>query len=355
MFTKIKFENFRGFKQLELNELAPITLISGKNNSGKSSILEGLFLFIDHTSLESFPKINSFRAMPVAPNSTKLWESFFYMQNVESAIGIEAEYNNKNATLTYTKDESFIPVGTNMHPEIINQFVSAAKSDYTLRFDFHNDDYLEEGHFSISNAGQMINIKTNRENNFVEPMPHTQFINNFLEAHDNTIVEWFGKLELQGEKQQVVDALKIIEPSLTDIITLSIDGFTQLYGKVNGSLLPLKLAGDGINRLLYQVLAIMSCKDSIILIDEIESGFHYSTFNNLWEVITQTAIKNNCQIVATTHSFECISAALETVEKNNLSDKFCYYRLEKEKGICKANYFPVEILRYAIDSKMEVR
>ena len=43
-----------------------------------------------------------------------------------------------------------------------------------------------------------------------------------------------------------------------------------------------------------------------ILIDEIETGFHYSMFDKLWEVIATTAKKNNCQIIATTHIYECM-------------------------------------------------
>lgn len=62
-------ENFRGFKEIELSELKPITLISGKNNTGKSSILEGIFLFLDHISPDCFSKINYFRGTTIPNNS----------------------------------------------------------------------------------------------------------------------------------------------------------------------------------------------------------------------------------------------------------------------------------------------
>ncbi len=57
MIENIKLENFRGFKEIELTDLRRISLISGKNNSGKSSVLEGVFLFLDHLAPESFVKI----------------------------------------------------------------------------------------------------------------------------------------------------------------------------------------------------------------------------------------------------------------------------------------------------------
>ncbi|MDS1032820.1 AAA family ATPase [Porphyromonadaceae sp. NP-X] len=43
--NKIGFENFRVFKDKSLFELAPITVLTGANNSGKSTVIKGLKLF----------------------------------------------------------------------------------------------------------------------------------------------------------------------------------------------------------------------------------------------------------------------------------------------------------------------
>ncbi len=45
MYTSFKIENFRGFDHLELDDLARINLIAGKNNVGKTSVLESLFIY----------------------------------------------------------------------------------------------------------------------------------------------------------------------------------------------------------------------------------------------------------------------------------------------------------------------
>lgn len=44
MYTSFKISNFRGFRQLELNDLGRINLITGKNNVGKTSLLEQIIL-----------------------------------------------------------------------------------------------------------------------------------------------------------------------------------------------------------------------------------------------------------------------------------------------------------------------
>ena len=45
MYTKLELSNFRGFKELVI-DLKPITLIAGKYNTGKTSILESIFYFM---------------------------------------------------------------------------------------------------------------------------------------------------------------------------------------------------------------------------------------------------------------------------------------------------------------------
>ena len=44
MLTQIKITGYRLFDHLELSELAPINLIAGQNNAGKTSLLEAIFL-----------------------------------------------------------------------------------------------------------------------------------------------------------------------------------------------------------------------------------------------------------------------------------------------------------------------
>ena len=42
-YEQLKIENFRGIKSLEINDLARINLFVGKNNCGKTSVLEAAF------------------------------------------------------------------------------------------------------------------------------------------------------------------------------------------------------------------------------------------------------------------------------------------------------------------------
>ena len=63
MIERIVLENFRGIKRLELIDLKPITLISGKNNAGKSSVLEGYSFFLTILHLNRSQRLIDFAAL----------------------------------------------------------------------------------------------------------------------------------------------------------------------------------------------------------------------------------------------------------------------------------------------------
>ena len=70
--------------------------------------------------------------------------------------------------------------------------------------------------------------------------------------------------------------------------------------------LPLRSMGDGINRILTIILAMVNCENGYLLIDEFENGLHYSVQEKLWEIIFYLAERLNIQVFATTHSNDAI-------------------------------------------------
>lgn len=355
MIENLSFKNFRGIKNITFTDLKQITLISGKNNSGKSSVLEGVFLFFDHISPDSFVKLSRFRGMAISTEPTVIWNPLFFGLNTKDTIKISMTLDCVETELDYSLDDSFVPSDPKRVPQdIYNQFVSSVKSTHALKFNFSCGDYLEEGHFIAGASGVFRNLSTNK-NNQIRALPYTQFINSSIVNNDGVIAEWFGKIELEGKKNQVIEALKTIDSSITDISVIAMQGQVQLYAKMDNRLLPLKLAGDGVNKLLFIILSIISNPNSVILIDEIETGFHYSMYPKLWEIVSGVARMNNCQIIATTHSYECIEGAIDGIQSAGMSDDFCYYRIERKETESKVFRYSSDLIRSALDFSLEVR
>ncbi len=59
MITELTMENFRGFSSLELKDLKRVNVVVGQNNSGKTSLLEGILLLCEPTRIHELA--NSFR------------------------------------------------------------------------------------------------------------------------------------------------------------------------------------------------------------------------------------------------------------------------------------------------------
>ena len=357
MLSNLLIENFRGIQELSINDMRRLVLLSGNNNVGKSSVLEAVFFMMDHLSPESFNRMNGFRGLSIPTDGVSLWEPLFYQMNPDNAIRIQAKRGEDTLTLTYVKDDSYIPaVNGGIPKNVAGSFQSFAKRNYTLRFDFKAEgsvDYTESGHYTTSENGILREIADDDGDKQLMQLTYTSFINNNFVRTDRAILDRMGKAEINGEKEKIIGFLQRIDPSISDIVTLSINGTPQLYINTNKKLLPVQFSGDGINKLLYIVLSIMDAKNGILLVDEIDTGFHYSMFEDLWKIVSDVSRDYDCQVIATTHSYENIVGATKGVKDN--PEDFSFYRLGYEKGELKSYRSSYDLLKSALRSDMEVR
>ena len=357
MLKNLDIENFRGIKSLKIKDMRRIVLLSGKNNVGKSSILEAIFFIMDHLSPDSFNRMNSFRGMSIFANDPSAWEPLFYQMNPGHDIQIRLERRADTLALRYSKDDSYIPAQSNELPQnIASSFRSSAQRSYTLRFDFNiqgSDEYSETGHFSISENGLLRELADKKQGEQLLQLTYTIFLNNGLVRSDRSVPDRMGRAEMDGRKGEVIDCLKLIDSSVSDIVTLSVNGIPQLFVRTADGLLPVQFSGDGINKLLQIVLSIMDARDGIVLIDEVDTGFHYSMYPALWEIISRISKDCNCQVVATTHSYENILAAVEGIK--DCAEDFAYYRLGYDDRELKSYRYNYDLLKSAFRSNMEIR
>lgn len=357
MISSLNIESFRGIRKLEIKDMRRLVLLSGNNNVGKSTVLEALFFMMDHLSPDSFNHMNAFRGLSIPANGVSLWEPLFYQMDPNNSIRIQAVRGDDTLSLSYSKDESYIPALKGGIPKnVVGSFQSSAKNYYTLRFDFHisgSSDYSEIGHFTTSENGTLREIANDNSDRQLVQLTYTSFVNNYYVRTDRAILDRMGKAEINGEKSNIIDFLRRIDASINDIVTLSVNGIPQLFINTNNKLLPIQFSGDGINKLLYIVLSIMDAKNGLLLIDEIDTGFHYSMYKDLWKIVSDVSLEYNCQVIASTHSYENIVGAVEGVKDH--TEDFSFYRIGYEKDDLKSFRYSYDLLKSAIRSDMEVR
>ena len=116
----------------------------------------------------------------------------------------------------------------------------------------------------------------------------------------------------------------------------------------------LKSLGDGITRLFAAGLALANSRDGFLIVDEAENGIHYSVQRDFWHMVLQAAHQHNVQVLATTHSSDCVRgfarAAAEIDEAEGV-----YIRLDRDGDQVRAVEYTEEELQTVAEQGIEVR
>ena len=117
---------------------------------------------------------------------------------------------------------------------------------------------------------------------------------------------------LTPEEDTLLGALRMIEPGIERIATIGaarrrLGGYPRggVAVKLAGQRVPIGSLGDGIWRLLGIALALVRARGGVLLVDEIDTGLHYSVLEKMWRLVHETANRLDVQVFATTHSRDC--------------------------------------------------
>ena len=173
----------------------------------------------------------------------------------------------------------------------------------------------------------------------------------------------FDRLALTPLEKYIIKALQIIEPRiealnyLKDDVILSSSRRDERVPVVvlrdSAKRYRLSSMGDGINRVLTIILALLNCKDGILLIDEFENGLHHSVQSQLWKIIFELSAELNIQVFATTHSEDAIKSFSENAQADQNGK---IIRLEsRNNSIRVVEYQEKEELVYIGQNDIEIR
>jgi len=362
MYNSFRIENFRCFKSLELEEIKSVNLIGGKNNSGKTVILEALFLHGGAYNPDLTLRINTFRGFGVVDVDFKNlevspWDSMFHNFDNTKEISLDATF----------KDLNFRQV----HFRVIRDRNELLQIENLIsKFDPGEKDFnLAPG---LAEVLEVESVEQDQEETFymifdqkgkrIRPYPKSLpfpivFEHCKLSASTELkeLSERFSSLQIDKQENVLINALKTIEPRLKDITVVQLGKEGFLFGDIGAKKrVPLHLMGAGMVNLANYVLAIWSASNGVVLIDELENGFHHSVLPDVWKIIKKTAKKFNTQVFVATHSFENIMAAHNTFSKDKKYD-FKFYRIEQGKLESRAVGYSQTTLELAIKNKFEVR
>ena len=332
MYNSFRVKNFRCFKDLQLNDLGRVNLIAGKNNTGKTALLEAMYLLSEPLSAQVLFDLQKVRGL--APPNRDLrtyWGQFFF--NMNSTVPIQVESKSKSVHREVKITEL---LNNAENQELFRDYIRDELDHLTSRTDLikhiENITAALELVLTDEDSQRTCFLYSNGRSNFtfrkdVEPLAF--FVPVQGRAKEQTIAAQFSALELQGKLSDVIKTFEIFEPRLKDLRLLSPHGETMLWATINGIQVPQRLMGEGVNRVTELMLHILLNPESYLFIDEIENGIHHSVQKDVWKAIGQVARELDIQVFATTHSLEMIRAAYEAFSESGNLGEFRYHRLDR--------------------------
>jgi AAA15 family ATPase/GTPase len=327
-------QNFRLLEDFEVRKLGRVNLIVGKNNSGKSSVLEVLRIYAGGAS--------SSLLRTIAEGHDEIYQM---SDDTVSVLPYESFFTGRNFP---TNDEVYIIIGESKdspqslrlkHIYYTEELRVETRESGEKTTSLHRQIVFKKNNpnkFSDKQVFQAILVsqgkepflirlhepKTGESIKFFEPIGEkfpcgyipTQFI-----SFDELADTW-DKITLTEYEEQVKRVLKFIEPSFESLAFIKNNNKRSPIVKVaNSKPIPLNSMGDGMVRILQLALKIFYSKNGFLLIDEFENGLHYSLQAKIWGWLFEVAERLNIQIFATTHSLDCVDSFIKTtLEKKNI-------------------------------------
>ena len=373
MFSSFRVQNFRGFRDLQLENLARVNLIGGRNNTGKSALLEAILTYtgdFDPFLLYRVPETFDYDYLGRLRGPRRVLlgsldpSGLFHNFDVSNVMLLSEA--DKSATRLPHSDER--KMGSHA-VEISVVSVENLPPDVYFRHRDLDEPEVDEPILKIkTDSGEVayfhqierLRIRPKNDNERqqrVAKLPAT-----FLRSHKHSSPEddaqRFSALRLSQQDDRLQKVLRAIEARFQKLELLSPGRLTLIHGYLDGldQPVPLTSMGDGIRRITSLMLAIATTKDGIVLIDEIENGLHHSVQVEVWRAIASAASAYNVQVFATTHSYEMIQAAHEAFQGKELSD-FRLLRLSRNRdnNEIRAVSYDEETLDAAIEAGFEVR
>ena len=352
MFKSLSISRFRGISDLELEGLTQINLLLGKNNAGKTTAMEALFLLCGATT-PSLPMtachLRGQRVFGSHPDSS--WRSLFWQMDPRCPLSISAEYDDEphprrleiSATMVSRDLQGLEDIGVASTSD--DQLIEGLRLHYTNGYD---DEFITKARYEAER--QSIDAATQERTDYVR--------GTFLTARSYSTMErdaqQFSHLLRIKQEQEIVDALAVIEPRVQRVEVLSESGRPAVYVDLGlPSLIPLAACGEGFVRFFSIVVEVTGCRRGVLLVDEIDNGLHHSVMSKLWMLLANLCQKHQVQLVATTHNEELVTSAVEGL--GEAVDDLTVFRLDRHEDSHTAMRYDSEMLRSATLENIEIR
>lgn len=357
MITEVRIRNFKCFKSLTIPDLGRITMIGGRNNVGKTALLEALFLFFDRMRADMILRQYGWRGIEgVAAEPDAMWGPLFYNYDMDREIVISVRADGALEEAKFRFNPDFVPPapaygGAPPKEQIPTDEQPGRSFSLDIEYTCKDGRKKQLSHLTLDQQGQSgLYIEYQQAGG-----SRAAFLASKKHIASRNTTNLFSNFVKEGREDEIVQFLQIIEPRLERLTVVTEGPASFVHGKLKGTVRTreIHLMGEGMEKLLNLVLHISSTKGGCVFLDEVENGLHYTGLPNIWEAVGKALRTYNCQLITTTHSYECLKSACEGLSR--MPNEFRYIRLDRKDDDISANVLNYEMVATAIETNLEMR
>ena len=343
MYSSIRINGYRGLGSFRLDGLGRVNLLVGTNNCGKTSILECVELLRSPGNPHVLGSIFGRRGelgylADEDPQAHLDVTRLFANRDLRSEVSIEADRASA-ADPSVWNDKVTISVKDMHDVESGLEEQDRIEKDRILVLRMNWSDPAHEFKARITSEGFLpFPGRTMRVRNGAHKAVQVIGTNGLYATE---IVRLFDDLVLTEHEDQVKQALRVIEPKIERIATIATERWTLFREAPSGVVLklrgvagriPIGSAGDGMWRMLGLALTLANAKGGVLLVDEIDTGLHYSIMGDMWRMVGKRATALDVQVFATTHSRDCYESLASIVELDSPPVEVTIQRIDPSRG-----------------------
>ena len=315
MLQTLAIRGYRGFESYRLTNLTRVNLVVGKNNCGKTSVLEAIELLVSGGHPSVFLRSNARRrGAGLGEVSSNVSHMFFGHKCVpDASFNLSSDDTGRTLSVKILaledvgdEAEAWFPHGEQRQQRSPGYPDEAVMPMFGMSI--NADAPKKKIVLPVTEDGS---FRLDHPNLWMRDRPSGLPVHFYsLESlNPRSMGGMWDTVLARGLEAEIVNDMRLLEPDLDSIHFLTSAGSKSgiLVGlRGVGHRLPIDSYGDGIRRLLAMRLSLVGAANGFLLIDEIDTGLHWTIMEEMWQFVVEVARKSNVQIIATTHSLDCI-------------------------------------------------
>ena len=359
----LSIRTFRGIDTLTISRLGRVTVLAGLNGVGKTTVLDAVRVYAARGRYNVVHELLADRQEVTVPEDEDGdpvreidWISLFHGRTIEEDASIligPASGEDQLRILPAPNDE-----GVEEQLGLIFDPNETPRQILKVKFREHRH-YL--GSFRRLRYSAKLRQRSLGEDDAAPHITCEHIGPGMLGERDMS--RFWDRVALTDDEHQAVRALELVTGNEVARVAMIGDGESRVRSSGRRAVIrlasydrpvPLKSLGDGAVRLFGVALALANSRGGFLLIDEAENGIHHSVQRDFWKMVLATAQMNDVQVLATTHSWDCVRGFAEAATKS-VAAEGVLVRLESNDEGLRAVEYTEEAMKIAADQGIEVR